>query len=128
MQISSNICLLMTYMMVFVLKITSINHINESSTNHVFAGCESISFRNRFSSPFFLLCALAIGTPLVFPFQIFPPFYSTLSVCKIYEFLSYSSNQKITNDFQENNELMCMSTRAVVSARNRARLTIYARQ
>ena len=84
----------MTYMMVFVLKIPSINQTNKSSTDKVFTGCKLITFRTRFSSRFFLLCALTIGTLLDFPSQIFPSFYSTLSLCKIYEFLSYNNNPK----------------------------------
>ena len=67
MQVSSNICSLITSMMVFVSKIPSINHINKSSTNKVFAGCVSIPFRNRFSSRYFLFCTLLKSTLLDFP-------------------------------------------------------------
>ena len=105
-QISSNICFLMTSMMVFVLKIASINHINKSSTNKVFAGCEFISFRNRFSSCFFFRCPLAIVILIDFQFLNFRLFHSTLRLCQIIEFFSYNTNQVIIHDLSVYNELM----------------------
>ena len=105
-QISSHICFLVTSMMVFVLKIASINHINKSSTNKVFAGCEFISFRNRFSSCFFFRCPLAIVILIDFQFLNFRLFHSTLSLCQIIEFFSYNTNQVIIHDLSVHNELM----------------------
>ena len=124
MQISSNICLLVTNMMVFGFKIASINHTNKSSTDKVFGGCKLISFRNLFSSCF-LCCALGICMLIDFPFLIYPPFYSILSLCQISDFLSCNTNQVIIDDLPVHNELMCSkSTQARVQLR--ARVTVRA--